>query len=179
MSTDDPQPLPVFRYYPAAEQKGAFPENDGLCAGCLRRRGRLYDGVIYGENVTSDERFCPWCISEGRVADRGGFINQTQEMVADTPEVDARTPGFASWQDLSWPVHHDRPGIFHGVVGAAELQALDPQATEAMRLTVSDWGWDTVLIDEFLSQLSMSGSPTGYLWSCAECGQYIAQADFS
>lgn len=170
--------LPDFRFYPGCYEAGAFEETDADCHACGRARGWRYLGTVYGR--WDDKTLCPWCLTEGRLAEHGGSINNVDEDVPEAEEVRARTPGFASWQHVDWPVHHGVPAVFRGVVGYADLAALGEAAVEAMIAEVLTWPrWERAGAEEFVQALTTEGQPTGYVWECEFCGAFLAQADFS
>jgi uncharacterized protein CbrC (UPF0167 family) len=171
--------LPTFRFFPSAFAAGRFSRTDELCSGCAKARGWLYEGVVYATDL-DDAKFCPWCIAGGRVAALGGTFNDLERPADGQLEVEACTPGFDSWQDQQWPVHHDLPCTFVAVVGFDDLRHLGDAAVLAMKTEVRSWGgWTDEAISAFVGRLTVSGQPTGYIWRCENCGAYTCRADFS
>ncbi len=67
--------------------------------------------------------------------------------------------------------HCGDAATFLGPVGAADL-ARWPQAAEAIRASLSA-SWSTSLTDGFMTRLDRNGQPTGYLFQCRACHEFI------
>ncbi|MEU4149879.1 CbrC family protein [Streptomyces sp. NPDC026659] len=129
------------------------------------------------------DRLCPWCIADGSAAARYDAHFIGDPVGDDVPlevvmAVDACTPGFSSWQDPRWFFHCGDGAAFMGAAGAAELAAF-PEAREGLRGEAGAWGWSAEDVDSRLGALDKDGQPTGYLFKCRTCGQYMAYADFT
>src|SRR4051812_19330782 len=99
------EPLPVFTYHPDPIATGSIEPSEQACACCTRRRGFVYRGPVYC--VEEVEALCPWCIADGRAAERFdatycGVIPPpgTADAVVDT--IAKRTPSFNGWQEERW-----------------------------------------------------------------------------
>ncbi len=175
MSTD----LPDFRYHPDPVASGSVRESAEACACCNRSTGWIYTAAFYTARDVSGG-FCPWCIANGRAAERfeGAFTDAdalhglSEEAVE---QVTRRTPGFHAWQDPYWLVHCDDAAAFLGEVGYAELAA-HPGALDQLRLDLRMGGWhDPSRLENFLTRLGQGAS--AMLFRCTVCGTHLAYAD--
>lgn len=176
--------LPRFVYHPDPFGTGSMEISNAVCSVCRRNRGIIYDGPIYG--VEDVEAVCPWCIADGNahrtfgaeftdigsVGDYGVWA-PVPEHIAQ--EVAYRTPGFSGWQQARWFTHCNDAGVFLGVVGREELQAIGPAAIAAIREDVSQMpepNWQA-----YFQSMSRAGQPTAYLFQCRHCGKYGGYSD--
>ena len=110
--------LPTFRFHPDPVDTGAFERSASACSHCHLSRGWVYALPIYA--VVDPGPLCPWCIADGSAArDLDASFNDDWSLAGkvsqeDLDEVAFRTPGFATFQEPEWPVHHGRPGAFRG-----------------------------------------------------------------
>ncbi|MEV7522371.1 CbrC family protein [Streptomyces sp. NPDC091371] len=174
--------LPVFPYHPDPLATGAVVAAGTACVCCGRSRGYVYAGPVYAVEELSG-RLCPWCIADGCAAARyeAHFIGDP--VGEDVPRavvvsVDARTPGFSSWQDPRWFFHCGDGAAFLGPAGAAELAAF-PDVLEELRREAGRWGWAAEVVESHLGALDKDGQPVGYLFRCRACGRHMAYADFT
>lgn len=174
--------LPSFRYHPDPVATGAVERLGGTCRVCERERGWLYTYMPYAAEDLH-EAVCPWCIADGSAFARfaatfNDVADQVPEGVPATvaEELIRRTPGFAAWQHERWLFHHDDACAFLGAVGWLELRD-HPDALDAIRDQVRDWGWPDEQVEVFVEALDADGSPTAYLFRCLTCGQHLAYAD--
>ena len=163
--------LPAFRYHPDPVATGSFAASPGTCPWCGRDRTYVYTGPVYAYEEP-DPPPCPSCIADGSFAARfdAEFTDPDALRGLESPiidEVTRRTPGYSGWQQEQWLTHCGDAAAFLGPVGYAELQA-HPQALEALRLDMGD---------EDVEALSRTGSPTGYLFRCRQCGVELANWD--
>lgn len=170
-------PLPVFAYHPDPIATGSVASSDRVCVCCGQARGYVYVGPVYAVEEYAGE-LCPWCIAEGSAHQKlgasftdeagiGGYgdWDKVSEQVIET--VACRTPGFSGWQQEQWWTHCNDAAQFIGCAGRAELEALGPEASEAIRRNtgLSDSEWE-----RFLRALKKDGSPTAYMFRCRSCG---------
>ncbi len=175
------EPLPSFRYHPDPVGTGAFERHRSPCRSCGEVRGWVYAVVPSAVDDLRDA-LCPWCIADGRAAER---FDATFTDVDDAPdgvsqrvldEVIRRTPGFAAWQAERWLFHCDDAAAFLGAAGWSELAHL-PDAVESLRAEVTRWGWPAEVADDFVTSLDVDGEPTAYLFRCLHCHTHLAYAD--
>lgn len=171
--------LPTFEYHPDPVATGSVVESGNECVCCGKARGFIYTGPVYAVAEYQD-CICPWCIADGIAHERldasftdkdgiGGY-GEWDDVPDEVKEAVAyRTPGFCGWQQERWWTHCGDAGQFLGPAGRKELQALGPQAIAAIQDSAGlsdgpEW-------DRFLAALDKEGSPTAYLFRCAQCGQ--------
>jgi uncharacterized protein CbrC (UPF0167 family) len=181
------EPLPAFRYHPDPLATGsviAAPDTPCLC--CNRLRGYVYTGPAYTEkNFILSHAICPWCIADGSAAkmfgasfnDAGAMDDVADEIMA---EIEARTPGFESWQQGAWLVCCDDAAAFLGRAGAEELRDDFPEAMDAVRTVLEeDFALAGTEIDDFIDGLDKDGEPTAYIFRCRHCARPLAAVDES
>jgi uncharacterized protein len=180
MTIERPPELPVFRYHPDPLGTGSVIASGQSCDVCGQTRGYVYDGPVHSED--DQWALCPWCIAEGRAADQLGIqFTAAPEWGDDVPEqvtteVLHRTPGYSAWQPERWLSHHGDAAAFLGPCGIAELRKHGDGAVEAARrYAVEHLG--EAHPDQYLESLSLSGSPTAYLFRCLECQDFLAYSD--
>ncbi|RYF45697.1 MAG: CbrC family protein [Comamonadaceae bacterium] len=166
--------LPSFRYHPdPVRSRVIVASPDTVCPACDKVTGWAYATQPYGLGEQPDN-LCPWCIADGTAAERFGseFVGDTSGAVAPAvwAELNARTPGYLSWQGERWQVCCDDAAIFLGPVGWKELQAFP----EAVASAVAQ-GWR----EESLQHATSDGNLTAYLFRCSHCGKHLAHADAS
>ncbi|WP_326604331.1 CbrC family protein [Streptomyces sp. NBC_01800] len=176
------EPLPVFPYHPDPLATGSIAPSTTACVCCGRSRGYIYRGPVYAV-AELRELLCPWCLADGCAADKfeAHFIGDP--IGDDVPlevvlSVDARTPGFSTWQDPRWFFHCGDGAAFLGAVGASELAAF-PDAVDALRKEAVAWGWSADEVEHHLGALDTDGAPTAYLFQCRTCATHLAYADFT
>ena len=171
-------PLPFFRYHPDPLASGSIEESDTECVCCGRVRGYIYVGPVYAEEEY-EASICPWCIAEGRAAERldasftdeaeiGGYGEWDEVAESVIEEVARRTPGFSGWQQERWWTHCGDAAQFLGAAGKAELLAYGEQAVAAIRESAEiedDAQWEA-----FFAALDQHGSPCAYVFRCSKCG---------
>jgi uncharacterized protein CbrC (UPF0167 family) len=174
--------LPAFRYHPDPLTTGSVREGDGPCDVCGRVRGFVYVGPVYSA-LADTPTICPWCLADGSASVRleAAFTDVYGDRPDDVPaavvdEIAHRTPGFSGWQQERWLYHCGDGAAFLGPVGRTELEQLD-EASDVLRAGLSEDGWEAIDVDEYLSALSKTGSPTAYLFRCLVCGSHLAYSD--
>jgi uncharacterized protein len=173
------RPMPAFAYHPDPVQTGSIRASDTTCVCCDRNDGWIYTGPVYAETDLS-EKLCPWCIHDGTAATRFAATFTDASPGPDIPhaaitEVLERTPGYAGWQQAQWMFHCGDAATFLGPVGAPDL-ARWPQASAAIRAGLPP-EWPTASVDDFMAHLNRHGQPTGYLFMCRKCHEYLGYAD--
>lgn len=127
------QELPHFDYHPDPLLTGMVVQREIDCVCCGERRPHAYVGPVYTARRDADERLCPWCIKSGRAAREleGFFMDDRILTRAGLPqaivdEVSQRTPGFRSWQGLTWLCHCDDAAAFVGDATLEDLKGMAP-----------------------------------------------------
>lgn len=104
----------MFRYHPDPLATGAVAAEPVVCQVCRRERSHRYTLPVYSEHDV--DSVCPWCIADGSLAATfDAFLNDIAGHLSSGPphlrisepvrdEVCRRTPGFSSWQEVSWLV---------------------------------------------------------------------------
>ncbi|MFB7652544.1 MULTISPECIES: CbrC family protein [unclassified Streptomyces] len=173
--------LPFFRYHPDPVASGAIRAAAEPCACCERSRGWLYTASFYSAQEVSG-RFCPWCIADGRAAERfeGEFADSYGlEGISEDAmhEVTRRTPAFHAWQDPHWLTHCGDAAAFLGEVGHTELME-HPEALAQLRANMGmDGRHDEDRPESFLTHLGEDA--TAMLFRCTVCDTHLAYIDAS
>ena len=173
------EPLPTFRYYRDPISDESIEASDARCAACGRQRGFIVTSTVYGASVPEGAEFCPWCVADGSV-ERKFDAHFNQVAPGARPEatvtVERRTPGFPTWQDLSWPTHCDDVGIYLGQPSGAELRKNEGALNALLDdVTQYDWGRDEEYMRDFIDGLG--GSQVVYLFECPHCGSQLIRWD--
>lgn len=182
---DAQEPLPSFRYFRDPLADGTFKvEPDTPCLGCNRLRGYIYTGPVTTEkNFILEYHLCPWCIADGTAARRFGALFNSAGTMDDVSqevmqEIEERTPGFETWQDLSWPVCCNDGAQYLATVGAKELKRDYPDAVAAVNeVLTEDYGLSGAGHKEFFDALSKDDQPSAYIFQCLHCKNYLACVD--
>lgn len=118
---------PHFRFFPGAYEFCAggddvFRAEAGPCDACGMRDIHAYQGIVYTARQ-EQPTVCAQCIADGRLAT---FLNEAHVSLHDAEvaevdwrdplvvEVQQRTPGFATFNPFTWPVHDGLPMAFMG-----------------------------------------------------------------
>ncbi|MCC6522415.1 MAG: CbrC family protein [Polyangiaceae bacterium] len=167
-------------------------------------RGPGFDGPFYGPHDV--ERVCEACLRSGRLAevrlttcqgDAAALRGQLERMrpaisdralvetvSARTADLQERTPGLRSWQDLLWPAHCGDYCCFIEELGKPELLELaageDRRAwflSRAPRATVAVWS--AIRADSARLHPSISYDLTVYRFTCRLCHATVLRWDAS
>lgn len=136
---------PHFRFFPGAyehegEGEPVFRRALGPCQSCGMRDIHAYCGIIYAAR-REKPTVCAQCIAEGRIGEvlgREGYALHDAEVEGLDPgnplvvEVQQRTPGFATFNPIAWPVHEGVPMAFMGY-GDAPRWKDEPAVRTAIR----------------------------------------------
>ena len=127
--------FPTFKYHPDPVGTGSVVRSTMACACCGEARGYIYTGPFYSRTVLN--RFCPWCIADGRAATEfGGEFHDVTGLFPLVPgrdletwlpaavidEVLCRTPGFTLYNPVAWVRHCGDACAYHGVATTADLR---------------------------------------------------------
>lgn len=172
--TMGPEPLPTFRFHPDPVQSGAVVASTETCAVCNRARGYVYVGPCYVED-DFDATLCPWCIADGgacrrfavtfaEVSPGPGFDLRTAD------EIEERTPGFATWNPIDWPVCCNTPMAYLEPVGDAELRARHPELAGSLPARVAaELAIPAAAAAALCQSLHRDHAPTAHLFRCLHC----------
>lgn len=128
--------LPSLRHHPDPPATGSVAASDAPCDCCGQSRGFTYDGPVHSVEAPSGV-LCPWCLADGRAAER--YEAQFTEVEGQLPmevvlAVERRTPGFRGRQQERRLTHCGDAAAFLGPVGAADIRrhpdALDDLAAD-------------------------------------------------
>lgn len=168
--------LPVFRYHPDPLRTGSVEPSGAACAACGKTRGFLYCEPVLWESEP-EGHVCPWCIASGKAhakfggefidpAAIGGFGRWDSVPPDVILEIAYRTPGFSGWTEERWWSHCGDAAEFLGPGGRAEVEALGPEASQALQAEagLNDQEWA-----RRLSLLDRAHGPTAYLFRCRRC----------
>ncbi len=174
------QNLPKFRFMASPAVVLQFEVSDAVCDCCMRSTGFRYNGVIHGDAPDSHS-VRPWCIAGGAVADKwdGSFNSVDPHIPCDADaklEVECRTPGFPSWQDLWIPVCCGMPTEFLGDAGWGELSGVWSEAVSSL-LADGCPGRDESERSELLRSLRAGGNPGAYVFRCVVCAGLVGRWD--
>jgi len=172
---------PEFRYHPDPLATGSVKRAAVTCDACGQARDLVYAGPVYAQG--SEPTLCPWCIADGTAAEAFGaeFTGVGSEAPDDIHEdvlirVTQRTPGFTGWQQEHWLYHCGDAAAFLGLAGRDEIEA-HPGALESLMGELAEHDWSSDEVEEYLSGLSKTASPTAYLFRCRSCETHLACAD--
>ncbi len=171
--------LPTFKYHPDPLATGSIVKSNTECVCCGEARGFIYNGPVYAIEEY-DQCICPWCIADGSAHEKlgasftdgdgiGGGGMWEEVSLAVIEEVSYRTPGFSGWQQQQWWTHCGDAAQFIGRAGWNELKALGSEAIEAIQHSTGLSNGPE--LDRFISSLQKDGSPTAYMFRCANCGR--------
>jgi uncharacterized protein CbrC (UPF0167 family) len=173
--------LPKFEYFPDPVGNGCIVEREAFCACCEKTRPFMYQGPIYCTEDVSE--VCPWCIADGAAAakwtasfhDLFGIPSGVPNEVIQT--IDARTPGYETWQGNKWLFSENDALVFMGeVVGAELVKEGDPNKVQACLEALKAWS----LPGDFnLKSVVAGGQPAIYLFRDRRTLDYYAYADMT
>lgn len=175
MHTDDPTPLPVFRYHPDPVATGSIVPSRAACTVCGRTRGYAYDGPVYAGSE-DEGALCPWCIADGSAhraldatfVDEEGFADGIPD--AARCEIAQRTPGYSAWQEEVWPACCEDAMAFLGPVGVEDIRRSWPEYEGlVLGYIVYDLGLSGGAAKRMLDALRRDAAPTAYLFRCLHC----------
>ena len=174
--------LPAFRYHPDPLKTGAVKASENECRCCCKKRGYIYIGGVYSIDDL-DESICPWCIANGKAADKfdATFFDDSSLYDAELSmdiidEVTKRNPGFVSWQSEYWESHCDDACEFQGDASISDIQELGAEA--AAKLS-SELGLDESEWKTFMQHYSTCGDTAVYKFICRHCGIVTYYSDCS
>ncbi|WP_298151386.1 CbrC family protein [Flavobacterium sp.] len=160
--------LPTFKYHPNAYTLEIISEDDIVCECCGAPSPYRYNGPFY--TVDEIEDLCPWCIKNGKAAEKFGGDFQDPAAVDGVEnesaivEVSQRTPGFDAIQEANWLAHCDDLCAF---VGYANPELVAPILDELMD-DIEDSGFDVAEMVKGLKKEALDG----YVFQCLHCGKH-------
>lgn len=173
--------LPKFEYFPDPVGNGCIVEKTGTCLCCGQEKPFMYVGPIYC--IEDIEEVCPWCISDGRAADKwDASFNDVYNIADSVPKlivalIDARTPGYETWQGNRWLFSETDALVFVGeVIGKDLIRQGEDDKITACREALQEWGIGS---DFDLSQVVIGGQPAIYLFQDKETSKFSAYADMT
>jgi len=175
------QELPNFEYFPDPIGNGCIVAEQTMCPCCKQSRNYVYKGPIYTTHDVSE--VCPWCIASGDAAEKwSASFNDILDVPAGVPQhvietIDARTPGYETWQGNGWLFSEQDALVFVGdVVGTDLVSEGSSEKIEACRKALAEWN----IGSEFdLSQVVAGGQPAIYMFQYKDTGAYRCYADMT
>lgn len=173
--------LPRFEYFPDPIGNGCIVEKLNSCPCCQQDRPFMYVGPIYCVDDISE--VCPWCIADGSAAAKwSASFHDLFETPSHVPQhvietIDARTPGYSTWQGNRWLFSEKDALIFVGeVIGSAIIKQNEIDKVSACREALVDCGFTS---DFDLSNVVIGGQPAIYLFQDKNTAEYRAYADMT
>ena len=170
--------FPFFRFNPNAEKNGIFTRRVTTCTVCELSTNLVYEGPIASESDVKD--ICPWCIADGRAAElfEAEFAGSAGTEDIDDNEAFVellhRTPGFNTFQEITWPVHCDTPCAYIGPVDKKVVKPMRKELIDDIEIIADEFGIEE---EELIDGLTTDGSMQGQLFKCVECGQHRLVVD--
>lgn len=173
--------LPKFEYFADPVGNGCVVERDAVCPSCAKIRPFMYQGPIF--SVADVSEVCPWCIADGSAAakltvsfnDLVGVPSGVPNDVVETLE--ARTPGYETWQSHRWLFSDNDALVFVGeVAGADVIKEGDPSKIFACLEALKEWNLPG---DFSLANTVIGGQPALYLFKDRATSEYRAYAEMS
>ena len=174
--------LPSFTYNVANDE--CFETSDGKCSCCNKKRGYIYKGPMFGEDIDDDEPplICPWCIADGSASNTLNveFISIDYYESGDdvnvefTDEFKFRTPSFTAWQEARWWTHCGDAAVYQCAGGMKEIKSIGGnEVLKFFRVLAEDCGYETrAEQDEFLKDgCGLDRDSTAYIFKCKKCGK--------
>lgn len=174
--------LPQFTYFPDPIGNGCIVADPNVCACCMTEHSHRYVGPRY--SVTDVEHICPWCIADGRAAQKWDMsFNDIHGLPATVPDeirdvILHRTPGFQTWQSNKWLFSADDALVFVGeVTGTMIVRNGDPGQRDACFDAMAKWQIPRSI--EMLEEVVPGGQPSIYLFRDRATGTFVAYADMT
>lgn len=183
MGTNAPPDLPSFTYYRDPLKTGQVIPSQNKCVVCRKVRGFVYRYADYYSREYI-ECICPWCIADGSAHRRLHVVFNKDISASPTftispevlDEIKHRTPGFVAWQEEFWLCHCNDAAVYIDAIGYPEWSQLSPQAKLEFRNYNSQYeddAWGKLML-----VLDRAYWPTGYLFQCRHCEQYLGYIDW-
>ena len=177
--------IPQFTYHLDPIASRSVFRSNVPCYCCLKNRGYLYGGESYSLDL-DDEKFCPWCISNGQVYKRfdvsfiDGFVlsDDTFLIPEDAHEILPAeicktichyTPSFLSWQGANWWVHCHDAALFLGRAGPEFVEKFENKLTSGI---AQDDQFNSQILLKYFQQFDENTGPTAYIFQCRHCQTY-------
>lgn len=172
--------FPTFQYFPDPIGTGTIVPTSEICECCEQARGYTYAQQIYAaDDITT---ICPWCIADGSAAKKfnGLFVDDHSLLQAGVDmsivdEVSKRTPGYESWQDVTWLVCCSDACEFHGDETKGNLLSLDQDGLLKLSRE-TEFPFD--VLTDIIKHYQPCSSPAFYRFQCRHCRAIHHYADF-
>lgn len=176
--------LPYFKYHTDPLKTGSIEKRETICPVCNEKREYVYVGPFYSRSEVED--ICPWCIANGKAADKydGTFQDHGEvEGITINPdthgnevieELIKRTPGYYGIQQEKWLSHCNEPCNYLGQVGWKEIREMGIDVEEDIEIEAKKYRLSK---EEFCKGLINKGFMQGYLFQCIHCGKYRLTSD--
>ncbi|CNJ22051.1 hypothetical protein HB991_17330 [Yersinia mollaretii] len=171
--------LPHFIYVSDEYAREIFTKGTVKCDCCEKMSDYSYIGPIHMPG-TADPILCPWCIHDGSAAKKyQASFNELYdgELAASIHTiVREQTPGYCTWQDLSWATHCHDACVYHGDATTEDVALASEQ-------TRKQWMNDYAMREEDWSHFMKDHQPHSdqgvYKFICRHCNLVIFNWDFS
>ncbi len=123
---------------------------------------------------------CPWCVADGRAGKQGASFNCVDGLIESgvsqevVEEVELRTPGIVSWQDLLWVGCCSDACAYYGDVPENEIKGLDEAGVQKL---ADETGFPIGHLRDYVSWYQPGGSPAFYKFVCRHCGAVRYRGD--
>lgn len=176
--------LPSFKYHPDPIASGSVRAGPEQCRCCRKARGLIYVGPVYSEKDGLEESLCPWCIADGQA--NAKFAAEFHDVEAIAPgasgaavaELTRRTPGFAEWQSVEWPVCCGDLMKFLEPAGIEETRRKYYTVEgQLMGVIVHEMGISGGAAVRLLQSLHRDRGPTAFIFKCQSCDTVLGKID--
>ena len=157
------------------------------CTDCLRRDRFGFDHVTEAGYIMEDglmaydvdeeeERVFIVTNDEQTTIDGGPFVQPPPEQVSEEAVAELRrTPRFSTWQDFSWPVHHNDFMVYLGIWGPEDFeQTAGLGSGRSLYLEMVDTAWHGLWPE---SKEPIFGENI-VVFQCLHCAAKIGMPDF-
>lgn len=174
MTEGSHRPFPMFRYHPFPVYTTAIQPQPITCPVCGKASDYSYPFMVYSGAEEQEVGICPWCLHDGSAARHyPGIVFTDPPLASDVSdaardELAHRTPTYASFQELEWPVHHADYCAFSGYVGWREIAPYAAELAADLTRLRHQLGWRKPELETWVNGTSVQG----YLFRCTTCGTH-------
>jgi uncharacterized protein CbrC (UPF0167 family) len=166
--------LPAFRYHPNVYELGILDFYEDECQVCCRTGHFFSGGGHFGESDI--EVICIDCLSSGRAASECKVQFNTgwleSQDINKTEELNAKTPGILSWQEVEWQQHCHDFCAYIGRFKWDDIAHLEEELTADLLAEADMFNVSTAEMKRILNKYAV-----GHLFQCLHCGQHRMTAD--
>lgn len=176
MSKSRASELPTFKYFPDPLKEGVIKEEKTLCPVCGKESDYVYVGLLYA--IDSDKGICPWCIKDGKAAEKydgefqPGWSCEKVDSDEYMDELIHRTPGYFGCQEERWLSHCGDYCAFMGGIDRNKFDEMEDELREDIERIVKS---EDITYEDF--QDSIGRYRWAYLFKCLRCGMHRLTTD--